>query len=297
MEKLQFGNRDTNGTTAQSTNMEQNKYAAYLFLQKFQAKYPHMDILLATFHGDEPNGTPHLHLILQPTGENYKQGLEQQISLSKALECDGFERKNVRGDYAIERWLNDVKDGIMEDVLQEVFQEERDILGEHRKHEPTAIFRQKANDEAKALEEERNSTQEAKAKYEAYVTSQDQRLVQIHHKLVERCDILSKTQNALNTERTSLAEEKAKFDEYKASEIQALQEREKAITNKENYLKAFSERTAEIFCEALEWLEKVKNLYNSLDVTHKALYKKQIAQLDENLLPRKKKQKQRSMSL
>lgn len=294
---MQFGNRDTNGTIAPSTNMEQNKYAAYLFLQKFQKKYPHMDILLASFHGDEPNGTPHLHLVLQPTGENYKQGLEQQISLSKALECDGFERKNVRGDYAIERWLNDVKDGIMEDVLQEVFQEERDILGEHRKHEPTVIFRQKAKDEAKALEEERNSTQEAKAKFEAYVTSQDQRLLEVHDKLLERRDRLLETQNTLDTERTSLTEEKAKFDAYKASEIQSLQEREKTITDKENYLKAFSERTAEIFSEALEWLEKVKNLYNALDATHKALYKKQIAQLDERLLPQKQKQRQRSKSL
>lgn len=185
----------------------------------------------------------------------------------------------------------------MTEKLTEIMDEERLELNEHRKHEDIRIFRQKAKDEAKALEEERTSTQEAKAEYEAYVTSQDQRLIQIHDKLVERRDRLSETQNTLDTERTSLTEEKAKFDAYKASEIQSLQEREKNITDKENYLKAFSERTAEIFSEALEWLEKVKNLYNTLDATHKALYKKQIAQLDESLLPQKQKKRQRSKSL
>ena len=294
---MQFGNRDTNGTIAPSTNMEQNKYAAYLFLQKFQKKYPHMDILLATFHGDEPNGTPHLHLVLQPTGENYKQGLEQQISLSKALECDGFERKNVRGDYAIERWLNDVKDGIMEDILKEVFQEERDILGEHRKHEPTAIFREKAKKEAKALEEEREATQKAKGEYETYVTLQDQRLIQVHDKLVEHRDRLTETKTALDTERNSLTEEKVKFDEYKALEIQTLQKQKSALDKREQQLDSFTERASEIFSEALELLSKAKKLYKLLDVTHQALYNKQITQLDERLLPHKKKQKQRSKSL
>lgn len=264
---MQFGNRDTNGTIAPSTNMEQNKYAAYLFLQKFQKKYPHMNILLATFHGDEPNGTPHLHLVLQPTGENYKQGLEQQISLSKALECDGSERKNVRGDYAIERWLNDVKDGIMEDILKEVFQEERE------------------------------ATQKAKGEYETYVTSQDQRLIQVHDKLVEHRDRLTETKTALDTERNSLTEEKVKFDEYKALEIQTLQKQKSALDKREQQLDSFTKRASEMFSEALELLSKAKKLYKLLDVTHQALYNKQITQLDERLLPHKKKQKQRSKSL
>lgn len=292
---VQIGDRNSNSTL--TTDIDKNRIYYESVLNDLQHKYPHMEILLATFHADEPNGTPHMHILVQYVGEGYSQGLSEQISVNKALECDGFARSNTRGNYSIERFIEDIKNTVMTEKLTEIMDEERLELNEHRKHEDIRIFRQKAKDEAKALEEQRNSTQEAKAKYEAYVTSQDQRLLEVHDKLVERRDRLTETQNTLDTERTSLTEEKAKFDAYKVSEIQALQEREKAITDKENYLKAFSERTAEIFSEALEWLEKVKKLYNALDETHKAIFKKPLAELDESLLPRKQKQKQRSKSL
>lgn len=33
-----------------------------------------MRIILATVHMDEPKGTPHMHILVQPIGEGYKQG-------------------------------------------------------------------------------------------------------------------------------------------------------------------------------------------------------------------------------
>ncbi len=267
---MQFGNRDTNGTINPKTDMEQNKYAACRFLEEFQKRYPHMDILLATFHGDEPGGTPHLHITIQPTGEGYKQGLAQQISISKALECDGFERKNVRGDYAIERWLNDVKDEIMENVLQEVFGEEREIIGEHRQHLPTDIFRQKAQKEAKALTEARNE-------YESFVISQDQRLIRIHDKLAEHRDELKEMQSTLEVE-------KANFDDYKTSEIKTLQDKNVSLEQKERQLNNFASRASEMFCDAKDFVDRAKKLYNALDTETKALYRNSLVELDESLL-------------
>lgn len=81
------------------------------FIQSYQSSYPHMRIILATVHMDEPMGTPHMHILVQPIGEGYKQGLSHQVSLTKALACDGFERSEKKGDrLSMTRWQDDIKD-------------------------------------------------------------------------------------------------------------------------------------------------------------------------------------------
>ena len=34
------------------------------FIQSYQSSYPHMRIILATVHMDEPKGTPHMHILV-----------------------------------------------------------------------------------------------------------------------------------------------------------------------------------------------------------------------------------------
>lgn len=156
---VQAGNCDTNST--KTADIEQNREFCFKVLMDMYFKYPHIDILLATFHADEPNGTPHMHIIVQFTGEGYKRGLNKQISMSKALELDGFERGQSRDTgYAVNRWEKDVQDTIMTERLHEVFHEEREILDEKRKHDDIRIFRQKAKAEAEALDSKRMEAQE-----------------------------------------------------------------------------------------------------------------------------------------
>lgn len=155
---FQIGDRETNGTL--SADLEKNKKYAREVIQELQKKYPHIDILLATFHADEPNGSLHTHILVQFTGEGYKQGLSHQISMSKALELDGFERSQNRGDYAINRWCQDIKDTIMTDKLREIFEEEVVDVGEHRKHEDIVFFREKAKKEEQALQDIRKEYNE-----------------------------------------------------------------------------------------------------------------------------------------
>lgn len=54
----------------------------------FQKEYPNLYVFNATIHFDET--TPHLHMDYIPIGEGYKQGLEKQFSITKALENLGF---------------------------------------------------------------------------------------------------------------------------------------------------------------------------------------------------------------
>lgn len=146
---LQIGNKDTNSTL--TADVEKNKQYCREVLEEIEKKYPHVEVLLATYHADEPQGTPHMHILVQFTGEGYKQGLNKQISISKALELDGFERSNNRGDYAINRWIEDVKDNIMTPKLEWIYGEQREILNDKRSHEDIRFFRKKAKEEAEAL--------------------------------------------------------------------------------------------------------------------------------------------------
>lgn len=146
---LQIGNKDTNSTL--TADVEKNKQYCREVLEEIEKKYPHVEVLLATYHADEPQETPHMHILVQFTGEGYKQGLNKQISISKALELDGFERSNNRGDYAINRWVEDVKDNIMTSKLEWIYGEQREILNDKRSHEDIRFFRKKAKEEAEAL--------------------------------------------------------------------------------------------------------------------------------------------------
>jgi len=211
---LQFGNREDNGVS-NGADIDLNRRLAKKTLEDIQEKYPHADILLATFHADEPNGTPHMHILVQFTGEGYKQGLKRQISMSKALENDGFARSQNRGDYAINRWTKEVQDTIMEPNLSEFMEQEREVLNEGRQHEDIRIFREKAKAEAQALEEMQNAVdsklERLDAEFEFAVESLKiekeemvQDLTETHKTLIEDVSKLEARKSALEGEIDAL---------------------------------------------------------------------------------------------
>lgn len=93
-------------------------------LEKIKEKYPHLDILYATIHFDEDQGTPHMHLCYQPVGDGFKKGLSHQISLSKALTLDGVERVTSRSEaelyhgYQQAKWYYAVRHDIVEPLVK-----------------------------------------------------------------------------------------------------------------------------------------------------------------------------------
>ena len=269
---LQIGDRVSDGTLDPRTSIDVHRQIAYETLLEIQKKYPHVDILLAVFHADEPNGTPHMHIIVQFTGDEYKQGLSRQISMSKALELDGFARSNNRGDYAINRWCEDVKDNILGPKMNAIMHEERSELGEHRKHEDIRVFREKAKREEKALQEKRSELQ-------AHVDSQMAHLNNIYDKLVKQRDGLDRQAKEL-----SIREEEIEKDR-------------ESICRKEIQLESFSNRTSDMFNEALSLLNMSKKIYKALSQEQQALYNKSLVTLNEQLLPHSNKTNDRQYSL
>ena len=132
------------------------------FIQSYQSSYPHMRIILATVHMDEPMGTPHMHILVQPIGEGYKQGLSHQVSLTKALACDGFERSEKKGDrLSMTRWQDDIKDNIMEPILER-HKYTRAYKDGEKHHLPVALYK-------RAMEEKDAIVEEAKVEAEQIV--------------------------------------------------------------------------------------------------------------------------------
>lgn len=111
------------------------------FIESYQSAYPHMRIILATVHMDEPKGTPHMHILVQPIGEGYKQGLSHQVSITKALACDGFERTDKKGDrFSMTRWQDDVKINIMQRILEQ-HEYERLYKDGEKHHMPVGLYK------------------------------------------------------------------------------------------------------------------------------------------------------------
>ena len=185
---VQVGNRDTNpaGRDTDESDIERNKHFFKEFTKRFQKKFPHVEILLATFHADEPDGTPHLHMLVQFVGEGYKKGLSHQVSISKALECDGIERGGSRRTgYSMSRWAKDVEDNLMEPFMKEVFHEEREILDEKRSHDDTPVFRMKAKKEQEHMERERERFEKDRDEIAYEVSKKGEELTSLKEQIEE----------------------------------------------------------------------------------------------------------------
>ncbi len=59
--------------------------------------FPHMTIVFAVAHFSETEGTPHLHVCLQPQAD-CTRGLAKQVSIGRALAQDGIERIETRAE-------------------------------------------------------------------------------------------------------------------------------------------------------------------------------------------------------
>ena len=57
--------------------------------------FPHMTIVFAVAHFSETEGTPHLHVCLQPQAD-CTRGIAKQVSIGRALAQDGIERLDSR---------------------------------------------------------------------------------------------------------------------------------------------------------------------------------------------------------
>ena len=191
---IQIGNKSTNGVTDDSFDVDhwralkkEEKFeeaSAYVkeHLSKSKAAQDFKEILIEiaeeirdnkdhkydgilthglVIHADEPNGTIHLDwrytiytddaVGRKRKGKNEQYGIGTRVSMNKGLAKLGF--KTTKTSTALEKFRDAIKDRIEEKMVERGYQ--RDIKGEHRKHQPTAVYEmeQRAKEAEKKKEE------------------------------------------------------------------------------------------------------------------------------------------------
>ena len=167
---IQIGNRDTNGVTDdgfdvdhwRSLKKDGNLKDASDYVQQHLRKPTKEDIAIREIlieiaeeirdnkddeyanilvhglqiHDDEPNGTIHLDFRYTVFTTNETRGLDTRVSLTRGLRAMGYE--TTESQTALSKFREKIKDRITEKMEQRGLQ--REVIGEHRPHLPTAVF-------------------------------------------------------------------------------------------------------------------------------------------------------------
>ncbi len=138
-------------------------------LKHFKEKFPHLEIIEATIHFDEPNGTPHLHIVSVPIGEKFGNGLQERVGFGHAIANDGIERsKNRNDDFQMERMYAEMNAYIKEQIKKNVHLKEYELKKtvKGRKHEPADKYRSPAGAVKQEVEAMQQDIQRTKAEVE-----------------------------------------------------------------------------------------------------------------------------------
>lgn len=193
-------------------------------LKDFERNYPHLKVMWAAIHFDEPAGTPHLHMAFQPIGSFEKQGLSYKVSIGRALEQDGIERVKDRkeaqrlGGYQLTKLYHQVRKEMEQELIRQGHTIKEPVKG--KKH--TTLEEWEA---IKELEKER-----AKKEAEAYITY-EQELKDISEAANRPREDPSKVQRVQVKDGTFKKKEVIQMDEqtfesYKASaDVKAIERR------------------------------------------------------------------------
>lgn len=121
----------------------------------FQEKYPHLKIVYAAEHYDEPNGTPHTQFGVVPIGEGFKNSLQKRVGIGHALANDGVGRKQERDeDFQMTRMYKEMHEFIKKQLIGGYSDKLTEFLGDYaikevvhdRKHERSDKYRSAAGE-------------------------------------------------------------------------------------------------------------------------------------------------------
>ena len=123
--------------------------------------FPHMTLVFAVAHFSETEGTPHLHVCMQPQAD-CSRGLAKQVSIGRALAQDGIERLDSReeakqaGGYQLARFYQRFHHEYQNPTLQrlgyEIKAEQHGLR--HMEKDGYAVVMEKATQEADKIVQE-----------------------------------------------------------------------------------------------------------------------------------------------
>lgn len=167
---LQYGSHDDLGGEYYSPNTTPERKAQLRaeyeqvyrqWVADLQRDFPHMTIVFAVAHFSETEGTPHLHVCMQPQAD-CTRGLAKQVSIGRALAQDGIERLDSRaeaeqaGGYQLARFYQRFHHEYQNPTLQrlgyEIKAEQHGL--KHMEKDGYAVVMEKATQEADKIVQE-----------------------------------------------------------------------------------------------------------------------------------------------
>ena len=171
-------------------------------LEQFKQQYKHIKVLYATIHFDEEQGTPHMHIGYIGIGENYKQSLSKQVSICNALECDGIQRIENRGQakdegYQLKRFYAQVKEQIMRPIAKkmQLLGKEIEPQREPTKHYETDLYRYLKETAEKEVMQEYQDTIETIDNNQTKIKELNSTLTKLN---LKKSDIICDTKEKIN---------------------------------------------------------------------------------------------------
>ena len=167
---LQYGSHDDLGgeyyspdTTPERKAQLRAEYEGVYrqWVTDLERDFPHMTLVFAVAHFSETEGTPHLHVCMQPQAD-CSRGLAKQVSIGRALAQDGIERLDSReeakqaGGYQLARFYQRFHHEYQNPTLQrlgyEIKAEQHGL--KHMEKDGYAVVMEKATQEADKIVQE-----------------------------------------------------------------------------------------------------------------------------------------------
>ena len=89
---VQVGDKDSAGILINPKNARIATECLQEYIEGFQERNPNLYVFNAIIHLDET--TPHLHLDFIPFSDDYKKGMNRQLSIAKALSAMGYDKNS-----------------------------------------------------------------------------------------------------------------------------------------------------------------------------------------------------------
>ena len=131
--------------------------------------FPHMTLVFAVAHFSETEGTPHLHVCMQPQAD-CSRGLAKQVSIGRALAQDGIERLDSReeakqaGGYQLARFYqkfhHEYQNPSLERLGYEIKAEQHGL--KHMEKDGYAVVMEKADKIVQESRERAENTEKAR---------------------------------------------------------------------------------------------------------------------------------------
>jgi len=158
---FQIGNK--NDTPCGSDIAKKATEALKQYAESFQQRNPHLRMFNAVIHLDE--ATPHIHIDFVPFATEQKRGLSTRVSLSKALEQQGFKSEGKLNTCS-KLWIENEKQ-VLADVMK-TLDIEWESRGTHNEHLSVLDYKKKERKkEVVALENKLSKLSDKETKIKA----------------------------------------------------------------------------------------------------------------------------------